>query len=96
MVVFPCPDRPAFYTNPSEKPMCLECPLENCGTLESVAVQAGGASRLDVVFQVVDEDRKCAWSHVFILFTMDRPFRLYAETRSIKNRWVSCLNEVVK
>lgn len=38
--------------------------------------------------QRIEEDKKCSWKHIFILFTMLRPFRLYAQTSKIKLQWI--------
>ena len=42
-----------------------------------------------------DEDRKCSWKHIFILFTFNRPFRLYAQTSEIKKEWIARLQEII-
>ena len=54
------------------------------------------------IFKVAGEksseiiDKGCPWKNVFVLFTMDRPFRLYARTAEEKDKWTQCLNEIIE
>ena len=40
-------------------------------------------------------DQGCKWSHVFVLFTRQRPYRLYAFTLHDKQKWIYYLQAVI-
>jgi len=41
------------------------------------------------------KDKECKWRHVFLLFTIERPYRLYAQTLKDKREWISRLSEII-
>ena len=43
----------------------------------------------------IDDDKKCSWQHIFVLFTHNRPYRLYAQTLKSKLKWIQCFQEII-
>mmetsp|Transcript_4958 Transcript_4958/g.6062 ORF Transcript_4958/g.6062 Transcript_4958/m.6062 type:complete len:200 (+) Transcript_4958:329-928(+) len=41
-------------------------------------------------------DKGCPWKNVFVLFTMERPFRLYTKTLLERDKWITCFTELVQ
>ena len=44
----------------------------------------------------IEEDKKCSWTHIFVLFTSMRPYRLYAQNLKSKLKWIKCFQEIIQ
>jgi hypothetical protein len=40
-------------------------------------------------------DQACEWRYVFMVYTEDRPFRLYAQTAKERDIWVALIRKII-
>lgn len=41
-------------------------------------------------------DKECEWKYVFVLFTIPRPYRLYARTEAERTMWLDVFSTIVR
>ena len=40
-------------------------------------------------------DFKAKWKYHFVLYTVERPYRLYAEKKTIRDKWMTALKKII-